>query len=199
MKYNPIELPYTYTAIQPIIGEQTMFLHYNKHYMGYIDKLNAFYEKSKETNSVLDILKDCDKYDGIVVESAGGYVNHSMLWHFLKPPTERNVPQGISLKLIDRDFGNFENFKQIMIEEGMNICGSGWVWWCCDKELNTNICALPNQGSPYSINLYPLLGIDLWEHAYYLKYHADKKRYLTAIWDAINWKYVNERIQKLKQ
>ena len=203
VKFSSVRLPYKYNALEPFIDEETMQIHYNKHYLGYLKKFNKAVEKYDINEPVIKIMQNIDKYPIEVRDNGGGYVNHSMFWKMLKPNPKKknNVPYGISLAKIIEDFGTYGQFKEYIIEASQKRFGSGWVWWVMNRDGSTNILATPYQDNPYmpEYQSFPLLGIDVWEHAYYLKYDADRTRYIKNIFNIINWEEVNRRIVSANQ
>lgn len=198
-QYTAYDLPYSHNALEPYIDAETMKIHHDVLYVKYTDKMNEAYLKNSENSDILQILEDCNSHSFpmALVNNGGGYVNHSMLWHFLKPNEggKIHLPYGASKGLIERDFESVDAFLNIIEEEVVNLFGSGWVWWMMDAEGNTSIASMKNQDNPYMIKEYPLWGIDVWEHAYFLKYKTNRKEYLNKLLHVTNWGYVNKRIQ----
>jgi len=197
--FTSVRLPYKYDALEPYIDEETMQIHYNKHYLGYLRKFNDLVDKYDINADVINIMQNIDKYPIEVRDNGGGYVNHSMFWKMLKPNPNKgsNTPFGLSLNKIIEDFGTYGQFKELMIEASKRRFGSGWVWWVMNRDGSTNVLATPYQDNPYmpDYGSFPLLGIDVWEHAYYLKYDADRTKYVKNIFNIINWQEVNRRIE----
>ena len=201
--FSPVRLPYKYNALEPYIDEETMQIHYNKHYLAYLKKFNEAVDKFDITDPVITIMQNIDRYPIEIRDNGGGYVNHSMFWKMLKPnkTNKSNVPHGVSLAKIIEDFGTYGQFKEFIIEASQRRFGSGWVWWVMNRDGSTNILATPYQDNPYmpEYKSFPLLGIDVWEHAYYLKYDADRTKYIKNIFKIINWDEVNRRIVAANQ
>ncbi len=197
VRFEPVKLPYRYNALEPYIDEETMQIHYNKHYIGYLNKLNKAVDKYDVTEDIIGIMRNIDRYPLEIRDNGGGYVNHSMFWRVLRPNPEKgaNMPTGLVLKKIKEDYGTFGQFKETIIEASKRCFGSGWVWWVMNRDGSTNILVTPYQDNPYmpEYNAYPILGIDLWEHAYYLKYDADRTKYVKNIFKIINWDEVEKR------
>lgn len=197
--FTSVRLPYKYDALEPYIDEETMQIHYNKHYLGYLRKFNDLVDKYDINADVITIMQNIDRYPIEVRDNGGGYVNHSMFWKMLKPNPNKssNTPFGLSLNKIIEDFGTYGQFKELMIEASKRRFGSGWVWWVMNRDGSTNVLATPYQDNPYmpDYGSFPLLGIDVWEHAYYLKYDADRTKYVKNIFNIINWQEVNRRIE----
>lgn len=194
MIYNPILLPYSYSALEPYIDAETMFTHYNKHYLGYLNNLNDEIKKSKlPTLPINKLIANINDFSQDVRNNAGGYYNHSLFWKMLTPAKINNLPSGISKNIIDRDFGSFATFKKIIEQTAKKRFGSGWVWWVLMPNGQTRIVETPYQDNPQMYyNCEILLGIDVWEHAYYLKYKADRMQYVNNIFNIINWNYCNK-------
>ena len=201
VRYSPIKLPYRYDALEPYIDEETMEIHYNKHYLGYLNKLNALMEKYDINEDVISLMQNIDKYPLEVKDNGGGYVNHSLFWKLLKPNPKgiSNGPDGLVMTKIKQDFETFGQFKELIIEASRRRFGSGWVWWVMNRDGSTNILATPYQDNPYmpEYGCYPLLGIDVWEHAYYLNYMSDRKKYINNFWKIVNWDKVSEKYEEL--
>ena len=195
-------LPYAYDALQPAIDAETMHLHHDKHHAGYVAKLNMAVSRNpflaKMTN-VDDLLKNLeivpDAIRPVVRNNAGGHSNHSLFWQTLRPlkSSGSNEPKDEFAKALNDDLGGLDKVKADMSEQGGAIFGSGWVWLVVDGGKKLTILTLPNQDSPFTEGHYPLFGIDVWEHAYYLKYHNVRADYLKAIWDVVNWPFISER------
>ena len=194
MIYNPILLPYSYSALEPYIDAETMFTHYNKHYLGYLNNLNDEIKKNKlPTLPINKLIANINDFSQDVRNNAGGYYNHSLFWKMLTPAKINNLPSGISKNIIDRDFGSFATFKKIIEQTAKKRFGSGWVWWVLMPNGQTRIVETPYQDNPQMYyNCEILLGIDVWEHAYYLKYKADRMQYVNNIFNIINWNYCNK-------
>ena len=189
-------LPYDYAALEPHIDEQTMRIHHDKHHQAYVDKANAALEGTewadKPVEEVLANLSSLpsDK-QGPVRNNAGGHANHTLFWTILGP-NGGGTPSGDLAAAIDNAFGSFDAFKQQMVDAGVNRFGSGWAWLVLDNG-QLAVTSSANQDSPITDGQTPLLGIDVWEHAYYLKYQNKRPDYLAAIWNVIDWSAVAER------
>ena len=192
--YKPFQLPYSYSALEPYIDEKTMYVHFNEHYLGYIKKLNALLPAGPPINK---LITDISNYSTDIKNNAGGYFNHSLFWNMLRPykPFAINEPPPLVKSIINRDFGSFNNFKNEIIETAKKRFGSGWVWWIQYPNGKTAIVQTPYQDNPmmYS-DVKILLGIDVWEHAYYLKYQAKRENYVNNIFNVINWNYANKML-----
>ena len=197
-KFSLVRLPYSYDALEPSIDEKTMLVHYNVHYVGYLDKFNDLVHKNNIKGNAIDIMRNVDKYPIGVRDNGGGYVNHSLFWKMLKPYNDSaNLPFGLSKKKIIQDFGSYTEFKKQILDQAKKRFGSGWVWWVMLPNGRTKIINTPYQDNPFmpEYNSYPLLGIDVWEHAYYLKYTAYREKYVKNIFKIINWSFINKRIE----
>ena len=190
-------LPYAYNALEPHIDEQTMQIHHTKHHQTYVDKLNAALEgyDDLKRKSAEDLISDLDavpeKIRTAVRNHGGGHVNHSFFWPLLKKGVP---PNGPVIDAVARHFGSFEAFKADFSKTAALLFGSGWTWLTvADGRLE--IVATPNQDSPLSLGKIPLLGIDLWEHAYYLNYQNRRPDYIEAFFQVINWDTVNDHFR----
>jgi|SRR3989344_102373 len=198
------KLQYSYDSLEPIIDAKTMEIHHTKHHQAYIDKLNTALEKhptliDKDVKELLKNLNSIPEDIRMAVRNhGGGHLNHSLFWQMITPNKENKKFTGEIAKAIEKEFGTFENFKIKFIEAGMARFGSGWVWLISDNK-RLNIVSTPNQDNPISEGKIPLLGIDLWEHAYYLNYQNKRQDYLNKIFEVINWRFVNELSHKTLQ
>lgn len=196
MKKIGIEkLPYAFSALKQFIDPETMSYHYNKHYKGYVDKLNDALQKKKGGDVELEeIIKNISRYDKTIRNNAGGAFNHALFWKMLSPQTQR--AKGNVVSHIEKEFGNFNNFKKKFEQIAKERFGSGWVWLVITKRNSLKIMSTPNQDNPLMNVIenggYPLLGLDLWEHAYYLKYRNKRDMYIKNFWKAVNWDFVNQ-------
>lgn len=194
MKYELPKLDYAYDSLEPFIDAKTMEIHHTKHHQTYVDKLNAALENHPDlkVKKLKDLLGDLsnvpESIRGAVRNHGGGHVNHSLFWQLLK----KNVPaKGKAVEAIIETFGSFDEFKKQFSEAAMNRFGSGWAWLVLnDGELE--IYSTPNQDSPLMDGKIPLLGLDVWEHAYYLKHMSNRKAYVDGFWNVVNWDKVNE-------
>ncbi len=196
MAYEVPALPYDYNALEPHIDEQTMRIHHDKHHQAYVDKANAALEGTEWADKpVEEVLKNlsslpADK-QGPVRNNAGGHANHSLFWTVLGPGGG-GEPSGELGDAIASAFGGFDQLKQQMSDAGVNRFGSGWSWLVVDGG-DLKVTSTANQDSPISDGQTPILGIDVWEHAYYLKYQNRRPDYLAAIWNVVDWNAVGER------
>ncbi|SDQ22834.1 superoxide dismutase, Fe-Mn family [Streptococcus equinus] len=192
------ELPYAYDALEPYIDAETMTLHHDKHHATYVANANAALEKHPELGDDLEvILADVDKIpDDIrqaVINNGGGALNHSLFWEFLSP--EKQEPTADVLAAIEAAFGSFDNFKAEFTKAATTRFGSGWAWLVVNKEGKLEVTSTANQDNPISEGKKPILALDVWEHAYYLKYRNVRPDYIKAFFDIINWAKVAELYQ----
>lgn len=193
-------LPYDYGALEPVIDRETMELHHNRHHRAYVDALNRALQPYPDLQgrSVEALLRDIDTLPAPIRETVrnngGGHANHSMFWTIMQPGGEKR-PSGALLDFINRSFGSFDGFKQRFEEAGSSHFGSGWVFLASRPGgRGLDILTLPNQDAPAMHGRYPLLGNDLWEHAYYLKHRNRKADYLREWWQVVNWTAVDARL-----
>ena len=195
MKKIGIEkLPYSYSALKQFIDSETMNFHYNKHYKGYVDKLNKAHKDKLGDMELEEIVKTISKFDNTVRNNAGGAFNHALFWKMLSP--KKQLPKGEILNQIKKDFGNVKKMKEEFNLAAKDRFGSGWAWLYLDKSGKLKIMSLPNQDNPL-MNVvkkggFPLLGLDVWEHAYYLKYQNKRDEYIENFWNVVNWEFVEE-------
>ena len=196
MAFSVPDLPYAYDALEPHIDEATMRVHHDKHHQAYVDKANAALEGTEWADrDVEDVLKNlsslpADK-QGPVRNNGGGHYNHSLFWKMLSPDGGGEPDGEIGAAIADA-FGSFDSFKSEFKEAGITQFGSGWAWLVKDGS-GLAVVKTANQDSPISDGKTPLLGCDVWEHAYYLKYQNKRPDYIDAFWNVVNWDYVNER------
>jgi superoxide dismutase, Fe-Mn family len=195
MAYEVPALPYDYNALEPHIDEATMRVHHDKHHQAYVDKVNAALAGTEwEGKPIEAVLKDlaalpADKRTA-VRNNGGGHYNHSLFWEWMSPGGG-GAPDGALGQAIDSAFGSFDDFKAKFKETGVNQFGSGWSWLVHDGS-GLAIVGTPNQDNPISEGSTPLLGVDVWEHAYYLKYQNKRPDYIDAWWNVVNWAKVSE-------
>jgi Fe-Mn family superoxide dismutase len=196
MKKVGIErLPYSFSALEVFIDQETMSTHYNKHYKGYVDKLNKALEKRKGSDMELEqIVQSINRFNEDIRNNAGGAFNHALFWKMLTPTEIK--PSGPILQRIKTDFGSLSDLKKKFNEEATKKFGSGWVWLVLTNSGKLKIMTTSNQDNPLMDAIkdggYPLLGLDLWEHAYYLKYRNRRDEYIKNFWKVVNWKFVNK-------
>ena len=196
MAYEVPPLPYDYAALEPHIDEQTMRLHHDKHHQAYVDKANdALAGTEHDGKPIEEVVRNLsalpsDK-QGVVRNNGGGHLNHSLFWESMSPDGG-GEPTGALADAIDSTFGSFADFKAKLKETGVNQFGSGWSWLVHDGN-SLAIVGTPNQDTPLADARTPLLGVDVWEHAYYLKYQQKRPDYIEAWWNVVNWAKVAER------
>ena len=196
--FQMVPLTYAYDAIQPAVDRRTMELHYSKHYLGYTSILNKQVDGNKqwEGKTIEEILSKVGPEEIILKNNAGGYYNHSLFFQILKPKGAKS-PSGELLEAINASYSSFSNFKTKLLSEGNTHFGSGWVWLIVTKNRELKIVTTSNQDNPLMNDAktkgIPFLGIDLWEHAYYLQYQNNRKEYLETIFDNINWSVVSKK------
>jgi superoxide dismutase, Fe-Mn family len=197
MAYEVPDLPYPYDALEPHIDEATMRVHHDKHHQAYVDKANGALEGTEWADkSVEEVLQNlsslpADK-QGPVRNNAGGHYNHSLFWQMMSPDGG-GEPSGELADAINSAFGSFDAFKEEFKNAGIGQFGSGWAWLVKNADGSVAVTKTPNQDSPISDGQSALLGADVWEHAYYLKYQNKRPEYLDAFWNVVNWDYVAER------
>ena len=188
-------LKYPNNALEPHIDTRTMAIHHDKHHQAYVDNLNKALESYPDLQEklTLELLNDLDSLPEeirtAVRNHGGGHANHSMFWKSLSPDGG-GTPQGNLADSINEAFGSFSDFKEAFAKAAMSVFGSGWTWLCLDAEGNLLITTTANQDNPVSRDLIPLVGLDVWEHAYYLNYENRRADYITAWWNVISWKFV---------
>ena len=196
------ELPFAYGALEPAIDAETMHIHHDKHHLAYVTNLNAAMKvEANQKYAKLSIEQLCaaiDPKDMAIRNNGGGHFNHTFFWNCLAAPSTAGAPSKELSVAIQRDFGSMENLKKLMTDEGKARFGSGWVWLCKDAKGVLFVTSTANQDNPFMSKVVdkpgtPILGIDVWEHAYYLKYQNKRADYLTAIFTVVNWNFVSER------
>ncbi len=196
--YEFTPLPYDYDALEPYIDEQTMRFHHGKHYAGYTRNLNKAvrdYSDLKRLDAeelIGDLDRIPEKIRRTVRNNGGGYVNHKMFWEIMSPDGG-GQPRGRLARAIDREFGSFEEFKAQFNRAARTRFGSGWAWLVMDDDRKLSVTNTLNQDSPLMAGNYPVMGLDVWEHAYYLKYKNARAEYINNWWNVVNWKEVNKR------
>lgn len=203
--YTVPALPYAYNALEPHIDELTMRIHHDKHHQAYVDNLNAALQNQPTLqNKSLDwLLTHLDTITDqatrtTVTNNAGGHWNHSFFWTIMKP-NGGGLPKGTLSDAINKTFGGFDNFKSLFNAEAKKVFGSGWAWLCIDANNQLVIISTKNQDCPLSNGLTPIIGLDVWEHAYYLKYQNKRPDYINAWWHVINWDQAEHNYTKSSQ
>jgi Fe-Mn family superoxide dismutase len=190
-------LPYAYDALEPHIDKETMRIHHDKHHQAYVTSLNATLKDHPKLLK-LNIVQLLSSLDHVpkdlrqkVINFGGGHANHLMFWNIMGP--KAGQPEGALAKAIDKNFGSFDKFQTQFSDAAKTLFGSGWAWLVLDNRGNLKIIQTHNQDSPYISGERPILGLDVWEHAYYLKYKNERPKYIEAWWHVVNWKEVGER------
>ena len=195
MTYELPELGYAFNALEPNIDARTMEIHHDKHHAGYVAKLNSAVEGTDlGSKTVCELISSLDSLPenirGAVRNNGGGHCNHSLFWKVISPGGA-NAPEGELATAIDASFGSFDAFKEQFAAAAATRFGSGWAWLVADKDGNLSICSTANQDNPRMTNGgTPILGLDVWEHAYYLHYQNRRPDYIQAFWNVVNWTYV---------
>jgi Fe-Mn family superoxide dismutase len=198
MKYELPKLPYAYDALEPYIDAKTMEIHYTKHHQTYVTKLNEALDKHPEIadKPLEELLANLDAVPEdirtAVRNHGGGHSNHSFFWTIMGPTTSI-APSGAVGDAIDASFGDFAKFKDEFIKAATGVFGSGWAWLVVGVDGKLLVTSTPNQDSPITKHQTPVLGLDVWEHAYYLKYQNKRPDYIDAWWNVVNWESVNEK------
>ncbi len=201
MAYELPALPYDYSALEPTIDTQTMHLHHDKHHAAYVNNLNAALQSSSELASlsiddlVARLNEVPDSIRAAVRNNGGGHSNHSMFWQIMSP-NGGGQPSGDLASAIQQAFGSLDQFKAAFNDAGVKRFGSGWTWLVLDKSGKLQVTSTANQDSPLTDGLYPVMGNDVWEHAYYLNYQNRRPDYLAAWWNVVNWDEVSRRYAK---
>lgn len=194
-------LAYAYDALEPHIDKMTMEIHHSKHHQAYINNLNAAISGTEmEQMKLEDIFKNMSKYPASVRNNGGGHYNHTLFWEIMSP-NGGGKPTGKLLTAIEKKFTSFENFQKEFNQAALTRFGSGWAWLLVDASGEIQISSTPNQDNPLmdvaDVKGSPILGVDVWEHAYYLKYQNRRPDYVGAFWNVINWKEVEKRYEAL--
>jgi len=198
-KFEFQPLPYAYDALEPFIDKLTVEIHYSKHHKAYFDNfINAIKGTGAESMDIMDIFRNISKYPMPVRNNSGGYFNHTFYWESMKAKGG-GLPTGKLSEAITSAFSSFEEFKKLFSDAGKTRFGSGWAWLCLDDKGNLFICSTPNQDNPLMDMAekkgIPLLVMDVWEHAYYLKYQNRRPEYIEAFWNIVNWEEVARRYE----
>jgi Fe-Mn family superoxide dismutase len=196
MSFTLPQLDYAYDALEPHIDSRTMEIHHSKHHQGYTNKLNAAIEgTNQESKNIHQILTDLDMNNMALRNNAGGYFNHKLFWEVMNPNNKTEMSNDLS-SAIDNSFGSFDNFCASFANAAATRFGSGWAWLCV-KDGKLEICSTSNQDNPLMPSIgcggTPILGIDVWEHAYYLNYQNRRPDYVSAFFNVINWGVVSEK------
>ncbi|RZK78693.1 MAG: superoxide dismutase [Pedobacter sp.] len=202
MAFELPALPYATDALEPHIDKTTMEIHHGKHHQAYVTNLNKALEgKPEATQSIEEIVKNISKFPPAVRNNGGGHYNHSLFWQVIGP-NKGGEPKGDLADAINAAFGSFADFKTKFAEAGATRFGSGWAWLSVGADGKLVVSSTPNQDSPLmdvaEVKGTPILGMDVWEHAYYLKYQNRRPDYIAAFWNVVNWDAVTERFNKAK-
>ena len=197
MSFQLPKLPYAYDALEPHIDARTMEIHHSKHHNGYTTNLNNAIEGTDlESKSILDILENLDMSNMAVRNNGGGFYNHDLFWKIMSP-NGGGEPSGELAAAINKEFGSFDGFKDAFSKAAATRFGSGWAWLCVHKGGEVKVCSTPNQDNPIMPEIgcggVPILGLDVWEHAYYLHYQNRRPDYIGSFFNLINWEEVNKR------
>lgn len=204
MAFELVPLPYNYDALEPYVDAQTMQLHHDMHHQTYVNNLNTAVGKYPELQSKTpeELVKDLNNLPADIVSavrnSGGGDVNHTMFWKIMAP-NAGGEPTGSIANAITQTFGDFETFKQRFNDAGAKQFGSGWAWLVRTGDGKLEIMSTPNQDSPLTSGHFPIMGNDVWEHAYYLKYQNRRPEYLKQWWNVVNWDEINKRFEMSSQ
>jgi Fe-Mn family superoxide dismutase len=203
MAFELPKLNYAFNALEPHIDAKTMEIHHGKHHQAYVTNLNnAIKDTDAEKLSIEDICKNISKYPVAVRNNGGGHFNHSLFWEIMAP-NAGGVPANEVAKAIEAELGGFEKFKADFSQAGATRFGSGWAWLCVKEDGKLCVCSTPNQDNPLmdiaECKGTPILGMDVWEHAYYLNYQNRRPDYMAAFFNVINWSKVNELYLKAKK
>ena len=200
MSFQLPNLSYNFDALEPHFDSKTMQIHHGKHHAGYTNKLNSAIEGTDfEGKSIEEILKTLDMSNSAVRNNGGGYFNHCLFWEVIGP-NSGGKPEGALADVIDKSFGSFDKFKSKFSTAAATRFGSGWAWLCVDSEGGLEICSTANQDNPLmpgECGKTPILGLDVWEHAYYLNYQNRRPDYIEAFFSVINWGAVSSKYNKV--
>ena len=198
---EPFSLPplaYSFDALEPHIDKMTMEIHYSKHHKAYVDNLNKAITEGNISSSLDELIKNASKFSPVIRNNAGGHWNHSFFWKLMGPGG--GVPDGKISSSINEAFGSFDAFKTRLEDAGLKRFGSGWAWLIVDANKKLVIGSTPNQDNPLmdvsELKGVPILGVDIWEHAYYLKYQNRRGEYLKSWWNVVNWSVVNNNLEE---
>ena len=202
MAFTLPDLPYDFNALEPHIDARTMEIHHNKHHGGYTNNLNAAIEGTEnEDKSIEEILAKADQLGAAVRNNGGGFYNHSLFWKVMSP-SGGGSPSGALSTAIDADLGGLNKFKEAFEKAAKTRFGSGWAWLIVNKNGKLEVTSTPNQDCPLmpvaEVQGTPILGLDVWEHAYYLKYQNKRPDYVSAFWNVVNWDQVAKNYENAK-
>lgn len=202
MAFELPKLKYAYDALEPNIDARTMEIHHTKHHAGYTNNLNnAIAGSAMDNQSIEEILTNLDMNNMAVRNNGGGFFNHSLFWEIMNPEDKGRL-SGSLKDAVEAEYGSFDGFKEAFSKAAATRFGSGWAWLCVHKGGKVEICSSPNQDNPLMPGVgcggYPILGLDVWEHAYYLNYQNRRPDYIAAFFNVINWNEVERRYEKHK-
>ena len=202
MAYSLLDLPYDYDALEPHVDARTMEIHHTKHHQGYTNKVNAALEGHEFADlDIEEVLRRIDEVPAdkkqAVINNGGGYANHKLFWTILSP-NGGGKPEGDLAAAINDTYGSFEKFKEEFSDAAGSRFGSGWAWLSVDSSGDLHVHSTPNQDSPLMKGFTPILGIDVWEHAYYLNYQNRRPDYISAFWNVVNWDQVAKNYEAAK-
>ncbi|WP_432353802.1 superoxide dismutase [Sporosarcina sp. A2] len=198
-KFTLPALSYGFDALEPVIDQQTMEIHHGKHHQTYVNNLNAALEghEALSDKSLEELLTNIDtlpvSIQTAVRNNGGGHLNHSLFWEILTTPCENNLPTGDLAAAIDKKFGSFEKFQDEFTKAGTGRFGSGWAWLVVNKEKQVEVTSTPNQDNPIMVGETAILGLDVWEHAYYLAYQNRRPEYISNFFKVVNWDIVSSK------
>jgi superoxide dismutase, Fe-Mn family len=203
MSFQLPNLNLAYDALEPYIDKMTMDIHFNKHHGAYVTNLNNALQGSDALNLPMEeIISNISKYPVAVRNNGGGHYNHSLFWSILAPNAKAN-PEGNLAQAINGEFGSFEKFKEVFAQAAMTRFGSGWAWLSLDSKGKLCVCSTPNQDNPLmdiaECKGTAIMGLDIWEHAYYLNYQNRRADYINAFWNVLNWDVVAANFRKLEK
>ena len=199
MAFELPQLPYAHDALEPHIDARTMEIHHGKHHAGYVSKLNAAIEGTEYANMTIEEILVKGKHITAIRNNGGGHYNHTLFWNIMSPDGGSGPLEKVSAA-INNDFGSFESFKGQFSDAAATRFGSGWAWLCVNNSGKLEVCSTANQDNPvmgFGCEGTPILGIDVWEHAYYLHYQNRRPDYIGAFWNVINWKEVERRYNEV--
>ena len=199
-KYNFTDLPYDFNALEPYIDARTMEIHYTKHHKAYFDKFTAAVDGTALADmAMIDIFKDINNQSAAVRNNGGGFFNHTLFWNIMSADGG-GQPGGTLAGEINKVFGSFDAFRNTFGDAAATRFGSGWAWLCVNNDKQLEVCSTANQDNPLmagsGCNGTPILGLDVWEHAYYLKYQNRRPEYIDAFWNVVNWNEVEKNFNK---
>ncbi len=199
-KFNFPDLPYDFNALEPYIDARTMEIHYTKHHRAYFDKFTAAVEGTALADmDIVDIFKDIDNQSSAVRNNGGGFYNHTLFWNIMSQ-NGGGEPSGKLTAEINKAFGSFDKLRETFNNAAATRFGSGWAWLCLNNDGQLEVCSTANQDNPLmnvaGCNGTPILGLDVWEHAYYLKYQNRRPEYVNAFWNVVNWNEVEKNYNK---